>query len=601
MSTSRSNSLEFTQARKNVHRSFGDRHLSFDPAIQANTLQKEDALNDFPSQASYKRTAGNEQKLEQLQKENVKLKQELEDLRHQHNQLLEESKYECFDERRVNLLKAQVIQLERQVMLLTEGLNSRASLLLEVDNSLQPILEKLRCLLASENHSADVPVSRAELIRMIEICKATSDKLHQNHQATSVDNLALMWILSEKQATKSTVTLLDLCFGKLENLNLLYVSALEGKLCTLFRQLHATKETLSLILSPGKEVPDSAYHILPKVIYARLMNHLTVCSQYVEDCSKDLLTMTLIVPSAPWAKMAPVVSHEFTVENVLAALPALPKGAPQQRAKRAAEALVKAASYSRLMALQQIHALEAELDFHRSIYSLQVQYTEALFQGIKQAYHSFQENVASVVCCPLKEVLTSYAELKSEASETALRNFLTIFKSNVEQIQDAVDTLTPSKTQQHEGDEALSKLGKDFFLALEQSLKTCGEQRDKSAYEIKKLKDELDQSLETLNNLRKERKERGGSSKNSVKSEAGSDEKAKMTSADQEEKSDVLAENVEHRSKHSQPVASSKETQLCKHESLQIKQGSGKEHNQRSKSLQRSKSVKYPARPPWQD
>ncbi|KAE8635721.1 hypothetical protein XENTR_v10002716 [Xenopus tropicalis] len=524
MSTSRSNSLEFTQARKNVHRSFGDRHLSFDPAIQANTLQKEDALNDFPSQASYKRTAGNEQKLEQLQKENVKLKQELEDLRHQHNQLLEESKYECFDERRVNLLKAQVIQLERQVMLLTEGLNSRASLLLEVDNSLQPILEKLRCLLASENHSADVPVSRAELIRMIEICKATSDKLHQNHQATSVDNLALMWILSEKQATKSTVTLLDLCFGKLENLNLLYV-----------------------------------------------------------------------------AKMAPVVSHEFTVENVLAALPALPKGAPQQRAKRAAEALVKAASYSRLMALQQIHALEAELDFHRSIYSLQVQYTEALFQGIKQAYHSFQENVASVVCCPLKEVLTSYAELKSEASETALRNFLTIFKSNVEQIQDAVDTLTPSKTQQHEGDEALSKLGKDFFLALEQSLKTCGEQRDKSAYEIKKLKDELDQSLETLNNLRKERKERGGSSKNSVKSEAGSDEKAKMTSADQEEKSDVLAENVEHRSKHSQPVASSKETQLCKHESLQIKQGSGKEHNQRSKSLQRSKSVKYPARPPWQD
>ncbi|OCU02286.1 hypothetical protein XELAEV_18008048mg, partial [Xenopus laevis] len=538
----------------------------------------------------------------QLQKENAKLKQELEDLRHQHNQLLEESKNECFDERRVNFLKAQLIQLERQVMLLTEGLTSRASLLLDVDNALQPILDKLQCLLASENRSADVPVSRAELIRMIEICKAMSDKLHQNHQATSVDNLTLPWILSEKQATKSTVTLLDLCFGRMENLNLLYVSALEGKLCKLFRQLHSTKETLSLILSPGKEVPDSAYHILPKVIYARLMNHLTVCNQYVEECSKDLLTMTLIVPSAPWAQMECLVSHEFTVENVLAALPALPRGAPQQRAKRAAEALVKAASYSRLMALQQIHALEAELDFHRSIYSLQVQYTEAVFQGIKQAYHNFQENVASVVCCPLKEVLTSYAELKSEASETALRNFLTIFKNNVEQIQDAVDTLTPSKTQQHEGDEALSKLGKEFFLALEHSLKICGEQRDKSVYEIEKLKDELDQSLETLNHLRKERKERGGSTKNHpVKSETGDDEKAGMASLDQEEKSDVLAENVEHIRKPSQPFASSKERHLFKNESLQMKQGSGKDHSQRSKSLQRSKSVKYPARPPWQD
>lgn len=48
------------------------------------------------------------------------------------------------------------------------------------------------------------------------------------------------------------------------------------------------------------------------------------------------------------------LSQEFTVENVLAILPAFPKGAPQQRAKRAAEALVKASNYSRLMAIQQV-------------------------------------------------------------------------------------------------------------------------------------------------------------------------------------------------------------------------------------------------------
>lgn len=42
------------------------------------------------------------------------------------------------------------------------------------------------------------------------------------------------------------------------------------------------------------------------------------------------------------------------MENVLATLPAFPKGAPQQRAKRAAEALVKAQNYSRQMAMQQV-------------------------------------------------------------------------------------------------------------------------------------------------------------------------------------------------------------------------------------------------------
>lgn len=54
------------------------------------------------------------------------------------------------------------------------------------------------------------------------------------------------------------------------------------------------------------------------------------------------------------AKIECSMSQEFTVENVLAALPAFPKGAPQQRAKRAAEALVKAANYSKLMAMQQV-------------------------------------------------------------------------------------------------------------------------------------------------------------------------------------------------------------------------------------------------------
>ncbi|MEE6458867.1 hypothetical protein FKM82_000450 [Ascaphus truei] len=418
------------------------------------------------------------------------------------------------------------MQLERQVMLLTEGLSSRASLLLELDNTLQPVLDKLRCLVATESRLSEVPVTRAELIRMIEICQAMRAKLHRNHQETSVENLALPWLLSGRQATKKPVTLVDLCFGKMENLNLQYV-----------------------------------------------------------------------------AKMEYPVSLEFTVENVLAALPAFPKGDPQQRAKRAAEALVKAANYSRLMAVQQVHALEAELDFHRSIYSLQIQYTEALFQGIKQAYHNFQENVAAVVCSPLKDVLSSYADLKAEASEASLRNYLTVFKNNVEQIQDAVDTLTPSKNQQHEGDEALSKLGKEFFLSLEHSLKNCGEQRDKSACEIEKLKKELDQSLESLNNLKKERKEKGRLSRGySTRSEAVTIEGTVLSSFDQGQQiSEITPQHFGYRSPNSQSFSSGKEREISDNQSLPQKQSSGSARNQRSKSLQRSNSVKKTLRPPWQD
>ncbi|XP_066457999.1 uncharacterized protein [Eleutherodactylus coqui] len=591
------NPSEHLQAGKPVRRSAAGTHLSIGPANHGKLLLKGDGQNEFQSHASSRRSSGNEQKLASLQEENDQLKQELEDLRFQYRQLIDEGKNQSLDERRVNLLKSQVLQLERQVMLLTEGLSSRAAVLLELGNALQAVFDKLQSLLTSENQTPEVQVSRVELIRITEICQSMQDKLHRNHQTTSVENLTLPWLSSVRQATKNPVTLLDLCYGKVDNLNLLYVSALEGKLSTLFRHLNAARQTLSIILAPGTEPSQSTQHVLPTVTYSRLINHLTRCNQSLEECCRDLLTMTLIVPSAPWAKIECTVSQEFTVENVLAVLPAFPKGAPQQRAKRAAEALVKAANYSRLMAMQQVHALEAELDFHRGVYNLQVQYTQALFQGIKQAYHNFQENVVAVVCSPLKDVLSCYADLKAEASETSLRNFLTVFKNNAELIQDAVDTLTPSTAQQHEAEEAFSKLGKEFFISLDNSLKNCREERDRSIFEVEKLRQELNQALDAIRTLKMERKHKGSSSNDqSSKSEGESTDGKTQTSVDHTRKivhsTSQLFEFGEKNSLTS-PV-NKKETP----ESKPPQNHSTITARHRSKSLQRSKSVKM--QPSWQ-
>lgn len=51
------------------------------------------------------------------------------------------------------------------------------------------------------------------------------------------------------------------------------------------------------------------------------------------------------------------VIQELEVENILATLPAFPRGAPLQRARRAAQALSRAANYSVLMAQQQVGML----------------------------------------------------------------------------------------------------------------------------------------------------------------------------------------------------------------------------------------------------
>nr|XP_056704981.1 uncharacterized protein LOC130477006 [Euleptes europaea] len=572
-------------------------HLFLDSSFQDNSVLRRDEHNNEIHTPFMNRS---EQK--KLLEENIRLKYELEDLRSQYEQLIEEGRNECFDERRVNLLKAHVLQLERQVVLLTEGLSSRAALLVEFNASLEAFTDKLSSFLSTKESALEVPIPRPEFLQIIEICHAVRQKLHRNQQTSDLSKLALPWTLGGN-LTAQPMTLLDLCYGKIENLNLRYVSALEGKLGKLRRHLFAMRQTLSLTLAPGQGSSETAHHILPTAVYARLINQAAQCHRSAAECCSDLLPLTLLVPSAPWEVLEYSLNEEFTVENVLATLPAFPKGGPQQRAKRAAEALVKAQNYSRQMAMQQIQALQAELHFHRNLYNLQVKYTDALFTGIKQAYHRFQDDVAMVLCSPLQDVLPLYIKLKMEASEAALKKFLTAFRNNAEQIQYAVETLT-SKNQQHEGEEALSRFGKEFFLSLEHSLKACGEQRDKAASEMETLQTELDQALETLRNLKGKKGTRSGPGQQFPKREEGEMEEIKASGLDVLSKKESEPNSPSHFPPHRQsPLtnpATAEEKELNS-SSSRLKPASSDGIQQKGKPIHRSKSMKNTAKPPWQD
>ncbi|KAJ8380426.1 hypothetical protein SKAU_G00012040 [Synaphobranchus kaupii] len=255
-----------------------------------------DTENDYDLKPFLKATT----KEERLQRENAKLKQELEDLRVQYQQLLNEEKEEVFDERRVNLLKAQVMQLERQVILLSEGLSSQTSRCLEVERSLEPLTDRLRSLLSVDSVSAEVSIARAELTQLIEMCAGVRQKLHRNNKVMTVENLSMPWILSKGNLVKQPVTLVDLCYGKTNNLNLQQVSGLESRLSQLFKHLHGMRQTLGFILAPGPDPSDHAPQLLAPSVYARLLNQATQCSGTLYRCCFDLLTLSLIVPSAPW-------------------------------------------------------------------------------------------------------------------------------------------------------------------------------------------------------------------------------------------------------------------------------------------------------------
>ena len=64
-------------------------------------------------------------------------------------QLTKEGRHEKFDERRVQFLKAQLVQLERQLLLLNDALGARMSVVLEAENAFQEIVNRCRSVFVS--------------------------------------------------------------------------------------------------------------------------------------------------------------------------------------------------------------------------------------------------------------------------------------------------------------------------------------------------------------------------------------------------------------------------------------------------------------------
>ncbi|KAK3610867.1 hypothetical protein CHS0354_000025 [Potamilus streckersoni] len=110
----------------------------------AAVLSRNAPLESLSSETKSASMSKAEREIKTLKIENSKLRQELEDVRSLYQQLVRENSHERFEERRVTLLKSQIIQLERQILLMSEALSSRSETLMEVENALISLLDKCR-------------------------------------------------------------------------------------------------------------------------------------------------------------------------------------------------------------------------------------------------------------------------------------------------------------------------------------------------------------------------------------------------------------------------------------------------------------------------
>jgi GTP:adenosylcobinamide-phosphate guanylyltransferase len=118
-----------------------------------------------------------------------------------YQQLISEGGQEKFDDRRVYLLKCQVTQLERQLMLQSEAIQSRVSVMSELDILVTSVMEKLRAML-SEGSESVVTMSRSYVRDLVQNLESVSCSMWQTVQVP-MDWLKYACIVSVFDACRS--------------------------------------------------------------------------------------------------------------------------------------------------------------------------------------------------------------------------------------------------------------------------------------------------------------------------------------------------------------------------------------------------------------
>ncbi|XP_071104262.1 uncharacterized protein [Haliotis cracherodii] len=466
-------------------------------------LHRQSMFDDRPtgSDTASASQARLERDLKEAKDDNVLLRAQLEEARSALDMLVKQSSHESFDERRVNLLKCQLIQQERQILLLNEAVGSRAATLMEVENALSWLADSFRSHIAAEVRGTNVPVPRSDLVKMVETAESARIKLFKNIQNSSQEHLSKPLLLMNDflhPGLQEDHTLLDVVSGKLEHLNLKRVSQLEAKLSSLYKELVRMHHLISDDKWTSERLCSSH---MTSAVKERLNTQVLRSCAMMKDCADDLLTLSLLVPSAPWPVLKRPVLKEVSADEFLSCLPSLPRG-KAQAVHRLVNTLLRVCNYRHHIQDREVKALREEVKFHQSVYDLQLEYTHSLLDAVREGYREFETSASEVIVKPLTAVLEGYALLKTTTDEDALRTFLSLFKENEELFSDAVGKLSlDTKSSRDEKNASLTAFGEDFMTMLDQHVLTQQRKRERGVRERQDLKveqEKLDEELRTL-------------------------------------------------------------------------------------------------------
>ncbi|GFR68657.1 hypothetical protein ElyMa_003737600 [Elysia marginata] len=432
-----------------------------------------------------------DKELKMLRADNTKLRKEYDELNAVLKQLTQETSHEKFDERRVNLLKLQIIQLEKQVCILNEALGNRHETMLEVENTMAWLADKLRSFITADIKGPMVPIARADLMTFVEGSESARLKLFKTiegseKESVGKDLLFLNPFLNGKHKNGENATVLDISLNKMEYLNIRHVAQLESKLCILYKDLIRVFEQM------GSAARDPAcFKQEKKPEFSRLKTAILKACITLKDAADDLLSLSLLCPSSPWPALKRPVTKQVPVDRVKLALPTGLPMQKQEEIQRILESSIGVCNHRYLLMEKEKAVLKEELNFYRATHDLHMQYSDSLFGAVRKGYEEFENSAQELVVEPIRNILGAYRELKDSATEQAFRDFLAIMKENEQQLSHVEEMFQKQDLEKEDtGGPAFSRFASDFFSKLEDLVGQCQKQRDQAILSRKDVAEE---------------------------------------------------------------------------------------------------------------
>eukprot|EP00040_Diaphanoeca_grandis_P032967 m.200835 g.200835 ORF g.200835 m.200835 type:complete len:695 (+) comp32776_c0_seq2:494-2578(+) len=398
-----------------------------------------------------------------------RMQAECQHVRELYDQLLLEDSAESFDRRRVNLLKAQNMQLERQVVLQADVIESRLDALQHVENlvgdikdifsSYRPSSKLSKAKLKEPAQSGTGEISDQKTLKALgRLAGEAQNLLDKAMSSANPDSYNLPFYF-HSSFTTTDPQLVDICRGTGVAVNPAKLQTLETTLVQLHRHLAAVEANLGAasfgVASQHTPQPSVGGYrgqidtadAMSTAIHQRLDDAISTCATDLRNVAHQILSLLVLLPTTTSPTIGDTVevdiSHFFvTIEEVLAKFPVAIRKKPEVRA--VVTELLRGMKKALRLSDATNSSMQKELDIHWQLHSAHMEYANAL-KGALDKIEATWQHESLQHHAPLIELMAAYDEMKDTVAEPELRKFLGVFKKHSATLRQLATSLETTK------------------------------------------------------------------------------------------------------------------------------------------------------------